>query len=43
MPGRILDLFQVQLDGLRKVGESLVDRPALTGHVHLKALGDARQ
>jgi hypothetical protein len=40
MVGRILNLFQVQLDSLRKVGESFVDRPALAGHVHLKALGD---
>ena len=40
MPGRVVHLFQVQLDGLGQVGQGFVDRVALAGHVDLQALRD---
>lgn len=35
MLGWVLDLFQVQFDGLGEVGESFVDSASLAGHIHL--------
>jgi hypothetical protein len=29
LPGRVVDLFQVKLDGLGEIGECLIDRVAL--------------
>jgi hypothetical protein len=40
VPGRVVDLFQVQLDGLGQVGQGLVKRVTLAGHVDLQALRD---
>ena len=36
----VVHLFQVQLDGLGEVGQSLIDRVPLAGHVDLQALGN---
>jgi len=38
--GRIVYLFQVQLDGLGKGRQGLVNRVTLAGHVNLQALRD---
>ena len=40
MPGRVVYLFQVQLDGLGEVGERLIDRVALARNAVSGDAGD---